>query len=143
MLERYLFFFWILCSFFFFKQKTAYEMRISDWSSDVCSSDLLRGGRRRYRRAGRHRDVAPASRPRAASGADGGQWRPAAEPGEMTMAGKRDVAADQLHAYADGRLSADRRAAVGAWHTAPPEKAGKRSGDQPRGTGRARTVKIA
>src|SRR3546814_9042478 len=29
-----------LCLFFFFKQKTAYEMRISDWSSDVCSSDL-------------------------------------------------------------------------------------------------------
>src|SRR3546814_10269357 len=31
-----------LCAvvFFFFKQKTAYEMRISDWSSDVCSSDL-------------------------------------------------------------------------------------------------------
>src|SRR3546814_12379475 len=28
--------------FFFFKQKTAYEMRISDWSSDVCSSDLRR-----------------------------------------------------------------------------------------------------
>src|SRR3546814_6395871 len=27
-------------SFFFFKQKTAYELRISDWSSDVCSSDL-------------------------------------------------------------------------------------------------------
>src|SRR3546814_19008102 len=30
----------MLFSFFFFKQKTAYEMRISDWSSDVCSSDL-------------------------------------------------------------------------------------------------------
>src|SRR3546814_4673644 len=30
----------IMCSFFFFKQKTAYDMRISDWSSDVCSSDL-------------------------------------------------------------------------------------------------------
>src|SRR3546814_4219446 len=30
--------------FFFFKQKTAYEMRISDWSSDVCSSDLSMGG---------------------------------------------------------------------------------------------------
>src|SRR3546814_6740776 len=29
-----------MCCFFFFKQKTAYEMRISDWSSDVCSSDL-------------------------------------------------------------------------------------------------------
>src|SRR3546814_5928204 len=33
-----LFVFWCV---FFFKQKTAYEMRISDWSSDVCSSDLL------------------------------------------------------------------------------------------------------
>src|SRR3546814_6717616 len=33
------------CScFFFFKQKTAYELRISDWSSDVCSSDLLLQG---------------------------------------------------------------------------------------------------
>src|SRR3546814_17068921 len=33
----------LICLFllFFFKQKTAYEMRISDWSSDVCSSDLL------------------------------------------------------------------------------------------------------
>src|SRR3546814_2062206 len=31
----------MLCLFFFFKQKTAYEMRISDWSSDVCSSDLI------------------------------------------------------------------------------------------------------
>src|SRR3546814_2996346 len=29
-----------MCVFFFFRQKTAYEMRISDWSSDVCSSDL-------------------------------------------------------------------------------------------------------
>src|SRR3546814_6300343 len=29
-----------ICVFFFCKQKTAYEMRISDWSSDVCSSDL-------------------------------------------------------------------------------------------------------
>src|SRR3546814_20852458 len=31
---------WTLTCVFFFKQKTAYEMRISDWSSDVCSSDL-------------------------------------------------------------------------------------------------------
>src|SRR3546814_1306929 len=39
--------------FFFFKQKTAYEMRISDWSSDVCSSDLRtdpRGGAKDVRR---------------------------------------------------------------------------------------------
>src|SRR3546814_8715568 len=33
-----------LVAFFFFKQKTAYEMRISDWSSDVCSSDLAARG---------------------------------------------------------------------------------------------------
>src|SRR3546814_5620524 len=32
-----------MCSLFLFKQKTAYEMRISDWSSDVCSSDLAGG----------------------------------------------------------------------------------------------------
>src|SRR3546814_3114017 len=31
----------MIIGFFFFKQKTAYEMRISDWSSDVCSSDLI------------------------------------------------------------------------------------------------------
>src|SRR3546814_7436930 len=31
----------VFCCLFFFKQKTAYEMRISDWSSDVCSSDLM------------------------------------------------------------------------------------------------------
>src|SRR3546814_3635846 len=34
---------------FFFKQKTAYEMRISDWSSDVCSSDLLAAARKLLR----------------------------------------------------------------------------------------------
>src|SRR3546814_6116806 len=33
----------VFCSYvFFFKQKTAYELRISDWSSDVCPSDLIR-----------------------------------------------------------------------------------------------------
>src|SRR3546814_2548266 len=46
--------------FFFFKQKTAYEMRISDWSSDVCSSDLDAS------RAGHHRSTGPARRARAA-----------------------------------------------------------------------------
>src|SRR3546814_2280410 len=47
-----IFFFWCMESivsvcvlFFFFKQKTAYEMRISDWSSDVCSSDVAGGHR--------------------------------------------------------------------------------------------------
>src|SRR3546814_16210702 len=42
----------LLCSLFFFKHKTTYEMRISDWSSDVCSSDRADRGRthRRQRR---------------------------------------------------------------------------------------------
>src|SRR3546814_1890802 len=39
----------ICCFLFFFKQKTAYEMRISDWSSDVCSSDLLHRATARLR----------------------------------------------------------------------------------------------
>src|SRR3546814_4500489 len=39
----------VVCYFFFFKQKTAYEVRISDWSADVCSSDLPRRPRGRYR----------------------------------------------------------------------------------------------
>src|SRR3546814_14920782 len=42
---------YVVFLFFFFKQKTAYEMRISDWSSDVCSSDL---------NAGLHADIAVA-----------------------------------------------------------------------------------
>src|SRR3546814_5666201 len=41
-------------SFFFFKQKTAYEMRISDWSSDVCSSDLGRELDELHQRVLRH-----------------------------------------------------------------------------------------
>src|SRR3546814_5676649 len=44
-----------MCTFFFFKQKTAYEMRISDWSSDVCSSDL----QFQQGNAGSRRQVAP------------------------------------------------------------------------------------
>src|SRR3546814_5357258 len=41
--------------FFFFKQETAYEMRISDWSSDVCSSDLHQSGHDRIDEAQRDR----------------------------------------------------------------------------------------
>src|SRR3546814_2011582 len=50
----------VWCCFFFFKQKTAYEMRISDWSSDVCSSDL--GGTAGPAR-GRGQPARPGSRP--------------------------------------------------------------------------------
>src|SRR3546814_8677760 len=43
----------VCCFVFFFKQKTAYDMRISDWSSDVCSSDLaVAGGARPQGRCG-------------------------------------------------------------------------------------------
>src|SRR3546814_3406310 len=66
-----------LLFFFFFKQKTAYEMRISDWSSDVCSSDL---GARRPDLGDREpdRDVAQPRRD-APAGAD----RPGAEPADL------------------------------------------------------------
>src|SRR3546814_4754170 len=58
--------------FFFFKQKTAYEMRISDWSSDVCSSDL----RALLRQGVAHRtaDLCPACG--SAGPADADQQRP-------------------------------------------------------------------
>src|SRR3546814_20766510 len=76
-----------MCFFFFFKQKTAYEMRISDWSSDVCSSDLPppdrtarpdhgveRSDRRRCRRAFQPRR-AQGIRPSADLGDAGAQIR--------------------------------------------------------------------
>src|SRR3546814_5811173 len=49
-IDYYYVFLDIICVFFF-KQKTAYEMRISDWSSDVCSSDLAHRPRKRDRDA--------------------------------------------------------------------------------------------
>src|SRR3546814_13055237 len=61
--------------FFFFKQKTAYEMRISDWSSDVCSSDL------------------PAPTPISAianlTGIDGSRLRRASQPHNRVMIGAK------------------------------------------------------
>src|SRR3546814_2127295 len=66
-----------LCGvFFFFKQKTAYEMRISDWSSDVCSSDLG-GAEGDHRELPPGRTAAPRHRPRA--GRRGGAGLRAAE----------------------------------------------------------------
>src|SRR3546814_5691508 len=62
--------------FFFFKQKTAYEMRISDWSSDVCSSDLEhddrdRGGHARGKAA--PRKIVPAHQEIERAGQDNGE----------------------------------------------------------------------
>src|SRR3546814_5827133 len=58
---------------FFFKQKTAYEMRISDWSSDVCSSDLQGGPCARQHAFARRSSGRP--RARNADGSDGRQDR--------------------------------------------------------------------
>src|SRR3546814_8082096 len=99
--------------FFFFKQKTAYEMRISDWSSDVCSSDLREpvdeailapehDRRPRDRRGGEgraHRRLAqsfrPAiSRPRFAIGADRREMHQCPAPGGGTGFGDMPRAFD-------------------------------------------------
>src|SRR3546814_14205871 len=70
----------VFCLFFFFKQKTAYEMRISDWSSDVCSSDLEPWLRQRTRRlACRSRRRMPAAH----------HPRSALEDGRLTARGGR------------------------------------------------------
>src|SRR3546814_3730466 len=51
--------YWCSLFFFFFKQKTAYEMRISDWSSDVCSSDLTWPAGRKIEPVAAAQDVEP------------------------------------------------------------------------------------
>src|SRR3546814_3567906 len=69
----------VLCFVFFFKQKTAYEMRISDWSSDVCSSDLKRA----YGRSSRTENRCGASRLRSATGRD--RHGPTSRPSATTV----------------------------------------------------------
>src|SRR3546814_6392547 len=82
--------------FFFFKQKTAYEMRISDWSSDVCSSDLYP---HRDHRPGRH------SHSHARKGLSGGR------PGDSQNARSRggSISATVKRRQADGLSDARRR----------------------------------
>src|SRR3546814_1689743 len=89
--------------FFFFKQKTAYEMRISDWSSDVCSSDLGC----RWQRADRGMDTA-------ARAPGGRRYRRRAAAGHVAArraAGEgRDAPADRCRRpAAAGALATDRR----------------------------------
>src|SRR3546814_9141388 len=76
--------------FFFFKQKTAYEMRISDWSSDVCSSDLRQLRTRR-----------------------GGDAREQDHPVPEGEAGERDDAADLAAAEPRGAIDAVARRPAG------------------------------
>src|SRR3546814_15559338 len=82
----------IACLFVFCKQKTAYEMRISDWSSDVCSSDLP-GARRPGppRRAQRHRALPGIRRSRLSlRGQPAVQGMAAADPESRQLAGVHD-----------------------------------------------------
>src|SRR3546814_5325056 len=96
------FVFFVVVCFFFFKQKTAYEMRISDWSSDVCSSDLDRG----------QRDVPPDAAPRP-------------RPRRLLRAARRDR--HRLAGDADGRSRRARPA-----RTQSPERLARRAARRPR-----------
>src|SRR3546814_5251640 len=78
----------LFVTFFFFKQKTAYEMRISDWSSDVCSSDL---------RVAAERHIAATLRRRGtAEGRIGVPYRPIGARGESRISPESRHAVAQL-----------------------------------------------
>src|SRR3546814_5604823 len=83
-----------LFSFFFFKQKTAYEMRISDWSSDVCSSDLCQQYQNRHRSEPEHIGQAE---PALGNGVVS-QRRPDADDGNDAQQGQRKRACQFAHA---------------------------------------------
>src|SRR3546814_17353256 len=94
--------------FFFFKQKTAYEMRISDWSSDVCSSDLDAGD-------GRPSVAAEARRLWAADHLSVGTWRSFfRRPGDEGRSGRfphQDLPAGRPSAgYIEGHKTGHREA---------------------------------
>src|SRR3546814_5712623 len=74
------------CFIFFFKQKTAYEMRISDWSSDVCSSDLCRRGVGEHRLVQREQPVVQRTGARPVIRGAGG--------GEIGAQSRRDIGGD-------------------------------------------------
>src|SRR5881227_4009057 len=65
-------------SFFFFKRKTAYEITVRDWSSDVCSSDLVRSGNR-------SRGIAPSAKASIWPGSRMRRMADLAEPGPMML----------------------------------------------------------
>src|SRR3546814_18147461 len=109
--------------FVFFKQKTAYEMRISDWSSDVCSSDLLAGDRvadvddfqaaAALRRAALERGVDPAPR--------------RADAARVGSSVRQRVAGAERHPPSHGRRNA-RRARTGGSRWKPRTRGGRGGG---------------
>src|SRR3546814_4561863 len=77
----YIIYILLMYLFFFFKQKTAYEMRISDWSSDVCSSDLADRGRCPAGRSGLRQSTFADDADRIC-GSHGQNWRLGAHPAD-------------------------------------------------------------
>src|SRR3546814_13190077 len=119
----------MLCVFFF-KQKTAYEMRISDWSSDVCSSDLVdavaaRGGDRAA--IGRMADVPVA-------GAGRIDLDAAVEPGLAQARTQRALG----HRRAADVAQADHQQALRLRHRSPPRSEERRVGKECVSTCRSR-----
>src|SRR3546814_12962016 len=117
---------------FFFKQKTAYEMRISDWSSDVCSSDL-REARRVERVVGERGQL---HRPDRDAPHQQDRGRPLREEpdgaGEAAQAARRDAVGRQARKLPPGRRDGDGRR---------PERdgvAGRGGGQIGRASGRGR-----
>src|SRR3546814_10478603 len=101
------------CLIFFFKQKTAYEMRISDWSSDVCSSDLT---------------TTPTSPKTALSWATASVFCERSMPYSFVMIGAEWSAATGSSHHAAGatwRLSIDGEGGRATRHRAAMEEAGK------------------
>src|SRR3546814_2170830 len=92
-----------LC-FFFFKQKTAYEMRISDWSSDVCSSDL---GALRAIHQGPH--LREATMPEAVDATDTPTPRRKPKPEKTKIAGRALKPSTLMMGYEIGRASCRER----------------------------------
>src|SRR3546814_11014917 len=97
----------LLCLCVFFKQKTAYDMRIIDWSSDVCSSDLRRAA------GGQHRQGAAAQQVFHAAAGGIAQARD-------FVAGANVEAAARVDAGVDGRERVGARGSGGGLGLGPP-----------------------
>src|SRR3546814_17085429 len=93
----------------FFKQKTAYEIRISDWSSDVCSSDLAGTAVRRFRITAAQCAGRPESRHRAAQRTDGSGRQRTGRQGQWSKGGARLAVRPSYRAQRGRGRSEERR----------------------------------
>src|SRR3546814_4495039 len=107
--------------FFFFKQKTAYEMRISDWSSDVCSSDLV---------VDHFTDADVADRPHKAHRVEGQQALEEGVPAQPDVTIGQAVVQDEVERHGDehrGRLAFPEILAAELHHCAQHRKMDEQS----------------